>query len=136
MTEDTERLWADAGLTPAERAEAFAHHMWLNRMHNVFDLAEPTKRYEEIRNECQEGIEAALADAAPKWIPVADRLPDTSRHVAVIYYHDDERIVSEGFYSDIHNPMWFGEAPGIPVTHWAELPDECVPEPPQSARGK
>lgn len=96
-------------------------------------------------DQVNEAIREALAEAAPRWIPVGERLPeprpaDDPEGEVVILLDDGRRLVAR--YGSATPPLWPGtkeEVAGLwtyasggaesgylfqpgPVTHWMPLP--------------
>ena len=74
------------------------------------------------RNQYEVGYRDGKADAAPKWIPVSERLPKYNTFVIVFA----EGIVGEAVLDDADYWYWAGTdeyASEINVTHWMPLPE-------------
>ena len=94
----------------------------------VFDIGVNVKKDELFRalaydrNQYEAGYKDGKADAAPRWIPVTERLPKYNTFVIVFA----EGIVGEAVLDDADYWYWAGTdeyEPAINVTHWMPLPE-------------
>lgn len=88
--------------------------------------------FEFAQDSCQshhDAICAAIEEAKPKWIAVADRLPEERKLVNVAYPDGSVLIDSWFKWETMENPMWFRDADGNRTpTHWGPLPEAPKPE--------
>ena len=92
-----------------------------------FDYAAYCKPYgESLRNEARNNLETYIAEleAAQRWIPVSERLPQIG--VRVLFYNNFIKNIHKGWYS---GDEWVSEI-GVfyngdklkRITHWMPLP--------------
>ena len=93
---------------------------------NEHDISE-----QAYKNGYEKGYEDGVRDAAPKWIPVTERLPDTAERVLVCRtWRGMVYKPAYGYYQDFPNQKgcWYilteeGYYPQREVTHWMPLPE-------------
>lgn len=108
---DTERPWAAKGMTHRDRA--------------IELCAKPDgpPRIMEIKEAIEAAVRDALADAAPKWTPVTERLPGSERCLAIGKHWGCPAIAQY-----IDGEWWSYGYRSRTVTHWMPLPP-APPEP-------
>lgn len=90
-----------------------------------FDYAAYCKPYgEALRNEARNNLEEYIAEleAAQRWIPVSERLPELDQDVLAIVEGD---IVTGHFYQQWDGEIYFSsddEGAMMVATHWMPLP--------------
>lgn len=88
-----------------------------------FDYAAYYKPYgESLRNEARNNLEEYIAEleAAQRWIPVSERLPEANQYVLVF---DAKKNISVDFLTTSGNVEKYFWLCNHPVTHWMPLPE-------------
>jgi hypothetical protein len=117
--------------TPEERAALVIEELWLDPQRKVLS------RVDDIEDLIANMIREAIAEAAPRWIPVAERLPkydpDGNNTYAVVWYPMLGGSAHRGEAEITQDGTWIDPDPNIDpddgltitwisrITHWSIL---------------